>query len=791
MARHLTLAGHVQGVGFRPFVFRLAHRLGLAGRVWNSSGTVEIEVQGPQSAITAFESALIARAPPLARPRLVGNEPLPPWPAPAGFSIEPSAASGPAQVFVPPDQFACNDCLAELADPADRRHRYPFINCTQCGPRYTLIERLPYDRPNTSMARFTLCADCQREYQNPFDRRYHAEPTACSDCGPRLRLRTAKPAVPLEAPLGDAALADSVRRLRAGEIVAVKGIGGYHLLCDACNEAAVARLRKRKHRPDKPLAVMYPRRGADDLDRLRQDADLQPLEVSALRDPARAIVLVRKRPITSDRPSASVPLAVGVSPGLNEIGALLPYSPLHELLLEDFGGPLVATSGNISGEPVITDSEMAEDKLASVADAFLHHDRPIVRPADDSVLRRSAGAMRPLRLGRGLAPLELELAVPLSGPLLATGAHLKNCLALAWDRRVVISPHIGSMDSARSLGVFEQVATDLQALYGVTASRVVCDAHPGLATSRWARRSGLPVTRVWHHHAHASALVAEYGLVASPVLVFCWDGLGLGEDGTLWGGEVLHGQPGAWRRVGSLRAFRLPGGDRAALQPWRSALSLCLHTGTPWADAPVDTHLLREAWERGVQSPWTSSAGRLFDAAAALVLGIRDSSHEAQAPMQLEALAEARGEPQHGGASGGAGADGASGATGEEPIPLEWHRDDADLPRLDWAPLLPMLMDERRPAAERAARFHESLAAAVAGFARQFQRDTPAGIGLTGGVFQNRRLVESCVERLAPLGAPLLIPRQLPANDAAICFGQVIESCARDQRSRHDGTNPC
>ena len=430
VAQRLTLTGHVQGVGFRPFVVRLAHRLGLAGRVWNALGTVEIEVQGTPSAVSQFAAAVIAEAPPLARPHLVRSAAIAPRPGIAGFAIEHSEATGTPQIFVPADHFACDECLAELADPHNRRYRYTFINCTQCGPRYTLIVRLPYDRPNTTMAAFELCTDCRREYEDPLDRRFHAEPTACPACGPHVTLRV--PGAGAGAGAGaklerEAALRECVRRLRAGQIVAAKGIGGYHLLCDARSDAAVQRLRARKHRPHKPLAVMYPRRAADGLDRVREDAELQEIEAAALRDPARPIVLVTRREAST--------LAASVAPGLTEIGVFLPYSPLHQLLLEDFGGPLVATSGNASGEPVITDPLMADEKLAQIADAFLHHDRPIVRPADDSVLRRAAGAIRPIRLGRGMAPLELELPQRVPVPTLATGADLKNCLALAWERR--------------------------------------------------------------------------------------------------------------------------------------------------------------------------------------------------------------------------------------------------------------------------------------------------------------------------------------------------------------------
>lgn len=745
VALRLRLTGHVQGVGFRPFVVRLAHRLGLAGRVWNALGTVEIEIQGEAPQVAGFVTAVISDAPPLARPHLVSCDVAEPRPGISGFAIEHSDATGTPQIFVPADQFACDECLAELADPRNRRYRYPFINCTQCGPRYTLIERLPYDRPNTTMAHFALCTDCRREYEDPLDRRFHAEPTACSVCGPQVMLQLPGQASTC---VREAALRECVQLLRAGQIVAVKGIGGYHLLCDARNDNAVQRLRERKHRPHKPLAVMYPRRGADGLDRLRDDAELRDIEAAALRNPARPIVLVTRR--------GDATLAANIAPNLAEIGVFLPYSPLHQLLLEDFGGPLVATSGNLSGEPVITDPAMANEKLAQIADAFLHHNRPIARPADDSVLRRCGTAMRPMRLGRGHAPLEFELPQAVSVPTLATGADLKNCLALAWQRRVVISPHIGSMHSPRSLEVFGQVAQDLQRLYGVTAQEIVCDAHRGYTTSRWAQRLGLPLARVWHHRAHASALAGEHD-VRAPILVFGWDGLGLGEDGTLWGGEALLGIPGSWQRVASLRPFRLPGGDLAALQPWRPAASLCWQVGAAWPGLPPNTDLLHAAWERGLQSPWTSSAGRLFDAAAALVLGIRQMSYEAQAPMQLETIA----------------------APAADPLPLEWLRDSQGLRRLDWSPLLPMLLDTDAPAPLRAARFHESLAAAIAELAAAVARETPvAAIGLAGGVFQNRRLVESCTARLGALNLPVLLAQRLPANDAAICFGQLVERAA-------------
>ena len=459
--------------------------------------------------------------------------------------------------------------LAELGDRTARRYRYPFINCTQCGPRYTLIRAMPYDRPNTTLDRFVLCPRCAAEYTDPLDRRFHAQPLACAACGPVLSWRAA--GVEIE---GTAlALAAALAALRDGRIVAMRGVGGYHLLCDATDEKAVGRLRARKARPAKPLAVMVPWRGSDGLEYARRIVELSPLEAAACA----------ARFARSWWPHATraAPLAESIAPGLSEIGIMLPYSPLHHLLLEDFGGPLVATSGNLSGEPVLTEPEEAQARLAEVADGFLHHDRPIARPADDPVFRLIAGAVRPLRPGRGTAPLEFHLPVRVRTPTLAVGAYSKSTVALAWDDRAVVSPHIGELASPRARQVFAQVAHDLQQLYGVRAARIAHDAHPGFPNTRWAHESGLPTHAVWHHHAHAAAVAGEYPGEA-PLLCFTWDGVGLGADRTLWGGEALLGRPGAWTRVASLRPFRLPGGERAAREPWRTALGVCWESGLSW-----------------------------------------------------------------------------------------------------------------------------------------------------------------------------------------------------------------
>lgn len=741
----MTVSGQVQGVGFRPFVYRLAKAHGLNGYVQNCLGEVEIVVCGRPAKLKIFRRELIERAPPLSRPKITRLLPFDTLPF-DDFEIVVSSAEAPARVFVPADYFMCDDCNRELHDANDRRYRYPFINCTQCGPRYTLIESLPYDRPNTSMAGFPLCADCSKEYRDPRDRRFHAEPISCPACGPTLEFDERAATGRID---GAAALAAAVDRLRAGKIVAVKGIGGFHLMCNACDTDAVALLRHRKHRPHKPLAVMFPAAGADGLDTMRRYVNLHAKESAALKSPQRPIVLAQKRSKTD--------LADDVAPGLDELGVFLPYSPLHQLLLDDFAGPLIATSGNISGEPVLTDNAEASRRLAAVADAFLHHNRPIVRPADDPVYRRIGHGMRPLRIGRGSAPREFELPGRQKSPVLAVGGHMKGTVALSWDNRVVVSPHIGEMDSPRSLAVFEQLAESLQSLYGVRAERIVCDAHPGYTTHRWAERQSLPVETVWHHRAHASAMAGE---VKAPGhwLVFTWDGVGLGEDGTLWGGEALYGRPGGWRRVGSLKPFRIPGGEAAGREPWRSAAGLHWECGRTWPDCPDEQGLARAAWDRDLNCPKTSAAGRLFDAAAALIAKQTHVSFEAQGPMFLESLCRVR----------------------REPVYTSLRRNSDGVWRSDWTPLLDMMKDTSRSAACRAEAFHSSMALVLLQQARRVRDEFSIDqVGLCGGVFQNRVLTEQAIDLLDRNGFRVYTPKSLPCNDAALSFGQAVELEAR------------
>ncbi|MDR3392547.1 MAG: carbamoyltransferase HypF [Sulfuriferula sp.] len=744
-AMHFVVSGRVQGVGFRPFVYRLAQRFELSGWVQNRLGLVEIQVEGSPQHLDDFAVALLDEAPPLAQPHILGQLKVPAA-GDGGFAIRPSVSDAQPDIHVPPDYFTCDDCLVELFDPHDRRYRYPFINCTQCGPRYTLIEHLPYDRAATSMRDFKLCPACRAEYENPLDRRFHAEPVACPQCGPQLQFHNDRIQL-----TGESALAAAVAALRVGQIVAVKGVGGYHLLCDASSDAAVARLRDRKMRPHKPLAVMFP-----DLASVRHAAEMTEQEAVFLASPLRPVLLLRQR--------ADSALSAQLAPGLAEIGVMLPYSPLHHLLLHDFAAPLVATSANISGEPVLTDNAEAEARLTGVADAFLHHDRAIVRPADDPVFRVNAGLPRPLRLGRGCAPLELSLPFALASPLLAVGGHNKNTVALAWERRVVISPHIGDLGSLRSMAVFEQVVADLQQLYNVTASRVVCDAHHGYASSRWARASGLALSTVFHHHAHASALAGEYPDIAD-WLVFAWDGVGYGEDGTMWGGEALLGQPGNWMRAASMRPFYLPGGDAAGREPWRAAASLAWASGIEWAQLPAGSELVHTVWQRRINTQQTSAVGRLFDAAAAFTGLIRHASYEGQGPMLLEAAC-----------------DGSAG----DAIELPLSRDEEGVWRCDWAPLVTMLTDTALSVGQRAEVFHASMAHALLAQVRAIQTTHEIQcVGLTGGVFQNRRLTERVVELLTAAGLQVRLAQQIPVNDGGISFGQIVETGALTKSAPH------
>ncbi|MFO7602796.1 MAG: carbamoyltransferase HypF [Gammaproteobacteria bacterium] len=745
VTRRLRIGGRVQGVGFRPLVYRLAEQYQLSGQVSNLSGVVEVIVSGPEHVINAFRDALLQQGSTLAVPKLIDDQTIETINFDT-FHIRTSTQTSTSHLDIPADTAPCPDCLHELRHRDQRRYHYPFINCTQCGPRYTLIEQLPYERRHTSMAGFVLCPACQAEYDSPGDRRFHAEASACPECGPQILLQSA-----------DACISDVETiletlnaSLAAGEVIAIKGVGGYHLMCDALNPQAVMRLRQRKHRPDKPLAVMFPMQGEDGLDAVRQHVHLSPAARTQLCRAERPIVLCAQREGSS--------LAAAIAPGLYEIGVLLPYSPLHYLISAHYARPLVMTSANLSGEPVLIDNDDATRHLVGVADAVLHHNRPIRHAADDSVVQIVHRQPQRLRLGRGLAPLHLRLPFQLTTPTLAVGGHGKNSIALAWEDRVVISPHIGDLSSVRAMQRFAESIDSLQSLYGISAQRLVCDQHPDYASSRWADNSGLITSKVWHHHAHAAQLHGEYP-DEQRWLVFTWDGTGLGEDHSLWGGDALLGRPGDWQRVASFVPFRLPGGDAASRHPWRTAVSLCQQAGYAWCSGQTNAPLVREALQKGINCPESTSVGRLFDAAAAMLHVCEQSQYEAQAAMQLQACCR----DNHGDA-----------------VELPLLQDTHGVWRSDWSPLLPLLNQPQTSVAQRAANFHHSLAGALVQQAMQSREQYGAfAVGLSGGVFQNRYLTEMVMDRLQQHDFRVYLPQAVPVNDGGLCYGQILQAACQ------------
>jgi hydrogenase maturation protein HypF len=760
----IVVRGAVQGVGFRPFVFRLAQELGLAGWVQNAGHGVFIEVEGDRPALDAFLLRLEREGPPRAAITSLEVSFL----DPAGyrdFVIAPSEAGGAVTALVLPDIATCAECLREIFDPADRRYRYPFTNCTNCGPRYSIIEALPYDRPHTSMKAFAMCAECRREYADPRDRRFHAQPNACPACGPALELWDDSGAVLARA---DAALRAAVAAIAEGRIVAMKGIGGFLLLADALREEVVRRLRARKRREEKPFALLYP-----SLEAVAADCEVSPLEARLLRSPEAPIVLLRRR-------AGAARIAPAVAPGNPYLGVMLPYSPLHHLLARDLGQPVVATSGNVSDEPLCTDEHEALARLRGIADLWLVHNRPIVRHVDDSIVRVVRGRELVLRRARGYAPLPVPLRAPVS-PLLAVGAHLKNTVALAVDRHVFVSQHIGDLETAQAVTAFRRVIASLTELYRASPGRVAADLHPDYVSTQHARTLGVPVVFVQHHVAHVLACLADNDL-EGPVLGVAWDGTGYGLDGTVWGGEFLVADTRSARRVASFRSFRLPGGERAIREPRRTALGVLYEVwGARAADAvdlppiaafaPHERTVLVQMLERRVNAPLTSSAGRLFDAVAALLGLCQRASFEGQAAMAVEFAVDER-EPRPArypfrvqAASSGAGATAAVGP--ERPAFL-----------VDWQPLVEAVVDEVRAGADTgriAARLHHTLAAIIVDVARRVGLER---VVLTGGCFQNRYLTECTIDALASAGFKPYWHQRVPPNDGGIAVGQVIFAAA-------------
>lgn len=753
-ALRLRVTGVVQGVGFRPFVYRLAMLHHLAGWVRNESGAVEIGLEGTEEDLDAFVEHLRTEPPPLAQLDTVQRERAAPT-GTQGFAILESLAEPAGQLPVPPDVAMCPACERELRDPANRRHRYPFITCTDCGPRFTVIEGLPYDRERTTMRAFTQCPACRAEYETPGDRRHHSETNSCPACGPTLWFELAGRAA--ERTAGHDGLVVAARLIENGGIVAIRGFGGFHLACDATNEVAVRELRRRKHREAKPLAVMVGNlAGAAAIALLEHDAD--------------TLLLTRERPIVLVPARLESGLASSVAPGLTQVGVMLPATPLHQLLLDEVRRPLVMTSGNLSEEPIEIGNDEARLRLGQIADGFLLHDREILSRADDSVLRPTPLATVMLRRARGYAPVPLRLPVASPVPLLAVGPHLKNTFTLVVGDQAYVSPHLGDLESLESLEHFRQMGAVYRRLFREEPEAIAHDLHPGYLSTRIAKDSGIERRiGVQHHHAHVAAVMAEHG-VTTPVLGVAYDGTGYGEDGAVWGAEILHADLLGYRRLAHFRYVPLPGGDLAARKLWRIVLGYS--TLTPGSGSyfnsvfeQVDATELAVAERQlmaGVNTPKASSMGRLFDAAAA-ILGLRQvAEYEGQAAMELEALAGWRPAAEY---------------------PAVIHDDGQGGWEIDPMPVLTRLALRRIKGydiADLAADFHASIAWVTAEVLRRAVEQTGIRtVVLSGGSFQNARLLTSLRERLESRRIHTLIARELPPGDGGISFGQAAIAAAR------------
>jgi len=748
----ITIRGAVQGVGFRPFVYRLASEMSLKGWVSNSAGGVFIEAESEKPQLEEFVLRLAGEKPPRAVIQSLEFSYLDPAGF-AAFEIRPSDPTGDRVALILPDIATCGDCLREIFDPRDRRYRYPFTNCTNCGPRYSIIESLPYDRDNTSMRLFRMCADCEREYEDPRDRRFHAQPNACPVCGPQVELWDC---AGRKTAAGHDAICEAAQRILVGGIVAVKGLGGFHILADARSEEAVLQLRRRKRRGKKPFAVMYP-----SMDAVRHDCEVGRLEHRLLLSPESPIVLLRRATATTGLVSEEV------APGNPYLGVMLPYSPLHHLLMREIAFPVVATSGNLSEEPICTDEQEALHRLRDIADVFLIHNRPIVRHVDDSIARVLLARELVLRRARGYAPLPVAVREPVPN-ILAVGGHLKNTVALSVGRNIFISQHIGDLENDESLEAFHRVIKSLCRLYQSEPVQLASDLHPDYLSTRYACAQHHPVAAIQHHYAHVCACMAE-NEIEGRVLGVAWDGTGFGTDGTVWGGEFLLTDDTGYRRAASFRAFALPGGEQAVREPRRAALGVIhamlgddLFEGHdfPFMRSFKETELtvLRQMLRRRINSPMTTSAGRLFDAVAAIT-GLRQIvDFEGQAAMELEfAAADAVDDAYPLG------------------LPAMDARDSSNAMLIfDWGPAVSAVIQDLRdglPEELISARFHNTLVEAIVEIA---QRLGESRVVLTGGCFQNRYLTERAVRRLSETGFRPYWHQRVPPNDGGISLGQVI-----------------
>lgn len=745
----VCLRGAVQGVGFRPFVYRLASALSLAGWVRNNASGVELEVEGPEARLCEFLTRLERDRPP--HSFIHGLEPT--LLEARGYSefVIRDSEGGEKSAFVVPDIATCEDCLRELFDPLDRRYRYPFLNCTHCGPRYSIIERLPYDRPNTTMHSFEMCAECRAEYEDPLDRRFHAQPNACPRCGPHVEWWDSRGTC---LAVREEALSAASEAIRQGRIVAVKGLGGFHLFVAASDAEAVKRLRLRKHREEKPFALLFP-----SMREVALVCETSPLEERLLRSPEAPIVLLRRK---VDGSSDSPRVCAEVAPQNPCLGAFLPYTPLHHLLLGDLGFPVVATSGNRSEEPIRTEEHEAVRRLGDIADFFLVHNRPIRRPVDDSIARVLAGREMVLRRARGYAPLPFLLANDI-GEAVAVGAHLKNTVAVAKNDQVFLSQHIGDLETAETHEAFLDTLHSLETLYEARPSRVVCDLHPEYLSTQYALERDSTAVRVQHHYAHALACLAD-NEIEPPALAVVWDGTGYGPDGTVWGGEFLRIGECGFERAAHFRTFPLPGGDHAVREPRRSALGVLAEVfglgATRRTDLPSvaafsrwEVEMLTRALEAGVNSPRTSSVGRLFDAVASLLGLCQVNRHEGQAAMALEFAA--------------------SSLEGVAPYPFRTLESPGRPLVLDWGDCIASILEERAKGVEIgriAARFHVTLVEIIA---RTCSTLGETRVLLTGGCFQNRILLEASVAHLSRGGFSVFRHQRVPPNDGGIALGQL------------------
>lgn len=749
--RAISISGIVQGVGLRPFVFGLASQFGLCGFVKNQTGGVLIEVEGEDRSVDGFFVALMKRPPPLAQfEEVCCTSCLPQHDT--CFRIEASSADATSLIFPSPDVATCDDCLAELFDPGDRRYRYPFLNCTNCGPRFTIIRNAPYDRERTTMESFAMCAECRVEYEDPHNRRFHAEPIACALCGPRLQAVDA-----LGDPLtsGDP-LEATVAVLRRGGIVALKGLGGYHLACLAGDEAVVAELRRRKQRDAKPFALMV-----GDLSIAHTIVEISKSEEALLESRRRPIVLLRRR--------SGAAVAVAVAPANRELGVMLPYTPLHHLLLRTLGSePLVMTSGNRSDEPIVFEDEDARTRLAGIADLYLTHDRPIHMRCDDSVTRIVLGKELPLRRSRGHAPQPLTLQGGCRRPTLALGGQLKATFALGRGRHAVLSHHLGDLDHYEAYRAYVEAIAHYERLFAFQTELIAHDLHPDYASTRYAAecRGDIPRVAVQHHHAHIASVLAEHGL-DEPVIGVAFDGTGYGTDGAVWGGEFLTGDCRSFRRAAHLRYVGMPGGEQAIREPWRMAVAHLADAGQQergaWFDripAP-SLSVVRQQLERRFNAPWTSSVGRLFDAVAALA-GVRDRvQFEGQAAIELESLA--------------------FDVAADRAYPFEILQEDSSLV-IDTRPLIAGVVDDRRAGAIAAAigrRFHSTLVEVIATVCGRLAAATGLDVVvLSGGVFMNVLLTTETIARLTKDGFRVYRHQRVPPNDGGLCLGQLAVAAA-------------